>query len=94
MNTDDDLITCARIAFGVRLLQVTNSKTTYGKFAQALGLWNGKGNFTIKSRQLNRLLDKTAKIYGEQGEVLEFDRLVNAKTGKAGKGFDDYLAQI
>jgi hypothetical protein len=84
MTSADEARYIIGIAVALRALAKVEKTMTYGDLAKVIGLWDGVGAFR-HFHTIDRLINKTNAVYRD--EALEWKHLVNAKTGKPGRGF-------
>jgi|GEM_PF-2740874 len=87
-----DLLEFSRAAVAVlRTLQIKDEEMSYADFARAIGLLEGP-NDTWKAwhrQQTDAVLNAVAAIEAKAGKktmALEYDRIINKRTGQAGPG--------
>jgi len=87
-----DLLEYARAAVAVlRTLQISDSSMSYADFARAIGLLDGPDDVwqPWHRQQTEAILKATAAIElkaRKKPMALEYNRIVNKRTGQAGKG--------
>src|SRR4051812_29084627 len=76
----------------LRALQITDRTITYQQFARAIGLMAEGDKWTARSKTVAddtlKLIAATERRAGKKSGIsdLEYGRVINAKTGKAGDG--------
>ena len=86
------LLEYSRAAVAVlRTLQISNSTMSYADFARAIGLLDGPDDKwqAWHRQQTDAVLKATAAVESKARKkpmALEYNRIINKKTGQAGKG--------
>jgi hypothetical protein len=84
----------------LRTLQIKNTEMTYGEFAKAIGLLSDDDHWKAWHRQQVRdILNLVAATQRKSGpkvkiKALDFNRVVNAKDRKPGRGLYDSTTLI
>jgi hypothetical protein len=95
MTTEDRIAAMLKTAAILRTLEAVDKTMTYGVYSIAVGIRKSNESWHIKHRRLvSQVLDATAAIANQAGEVLNFHRIVNTHTGEAGVGADRHRSVV